>query len=169
MSAGKGDKNRVSDFNKYWNSPLWFKGEMTYNKCLFLDNERDPKNAQIFDLGKTLQQVSGIENHRWNIVRSYEEFIEYVNKNGIPDVVSFDNDLMDVCDNTISTETLARSYSMKDWENSPIKTGAHCAAWLCERCKALQTPLPKYYVHSANEFARPIIKAIMESARPLIH
>ncbi len=177
---GKGDKNRVSNMNAYWSSPLW---DNIGNKAtileaqseaykpkrfLFLDDIRIPQNAWIHDENKTLQQVSGIDNFRWDIVRTYEQFVEYVETFGIPHVVSFDNDLVDVEDPTIMTEELIAQYSMINWKDSKYKTGAHCADWLCERCKAHQHPLPKYYVHSANKVARPIIRGIMEASRPLI-
>lgn len=170
--AGKGDKNRVSDLNAYWNSPLWDnlkKSKDSQNKrFLFLDDKRFPQNARIHDHDKALQQYSGIANFKWDIVRTYEDFVEYVEKNGIPDVVSFDNDLVDCEDPNISVEDLSEMYSMQGWENSKYKMGAHCARWLCDLCVKIQHPLPTYYVHSANTAARPIIRGIMEAARPLI-
>jgi len=191
--AGKGPDSRISNHSAYWNSPLWdnmknkkydtyteFSNDInpiieeiereTYKprRFCFLDDDRIPQHAYIWDEDKTLQQVSGIANFKWDIVRSYDEFIAYVETYGIPDVVSFDNDLWipECCD--VPEEETRRLFQMIDWENSPIKTGAHCAAWLCERCKESQHPLPKYYVHSANAIARPIIKGIIETARPLI-
>jgi hypothetical protein len=101
-------------------------------------------------------------------VRSYDEFVKYVEEQGIPDVISFDNDLWVSECKKLTDKQAHDSFQMINWENSPIKTGAHCAAWLCERCKESQHPLPKYYVHSANVYAWPVIKGIMETARPLI-
>lgn len=177
-AAGKGPDSRVSNYSAYWSSPLWDnvgknKSENQTNesskfKALFLDDDRIPEVAYMWDEGKTLQQFSGINNDKWDIVRSYDEFVDYIEKNGIPTVVSFDNDLWTPKWDELSEEESLKIFQMIDWENSDIKTGAHCAAWLCERCKALQHPLPKYYVHSANAAARPIIKGIMESARPFI-
>jgi hypothetical protein len=200
MSAGKGDKNRVSDLKAYRESPLWdnmknkkydsytefsndfnpvveecveSSTEIKTESCsspkfLFLDDDRVPQHAYIWEEDKTLSQVSGISNFKWDIVRSYDEFVAYITMYGIPKVVSFDNDLwIPECDN-VPEEQVRKLFQMIDWESSSIKTGAHCAAWLCERCKDIQHPLPTYYVHSANALARPIIKGLFETARPLI-
>lgn len=52
---------------------------------LFLDDERNP------------QDVTWITMHEgpWDIVRTQMDFQTYVLQNGIPDIVSFDNDLGD--------------------------------------------------------------------------
>jgi hypothetical protein len=137
-------------------------------RFVFLDDDRVPQHAYIWEEDKTLSQVSGIAHFKWDVVRSYDEFVTYVETYGIPQVVSFDNDLwIPECDN-VPEEDVRKMFQMIDWENSSIKTGAHCAAWLCERCKEFQHPLPTYYVHSANGKARPIIKGLFETARPLI-
>lgn len=192
-AAGKGPDSRVSDHSAYRNSPLWDNfGKKSYDsytefskdftpmveeienteykpfRALFLDDDRIPEHAYMWDHDKTLQQYSGIANYKWDIVRSYDEFVEYVEKYGIPTVVSFDNDLWTPKWDELPDDEFNKLFLMKDWENSSIKTGAHCAAWLCERCKRLQHPLPKYYVHSANATARPIIRGLFEAARPFI-
>lgn len=48
---------------------------MTYR--LFIDDERFPPN----------------DGHEWVIVRTYDEAIAYMEANGCPDYVSFDNDI----------------------------------------------------------------------------
>jgi hypothetical protein len=75
---------------------------------------------------------------------------------------------IDCQDPDISNDELIEMYSMMNWKDSKYKMGAHCANWLCNLCVDRQHPLPKYYVHSANSAARPVIKSIMETARPLI-
>jgi hypothetical protein len=191
--GGKGSDCRISDHSAYRNSPLWdnmknkkydsyteFSNDInpvieevereTYKpqRFVFLDDDRVPQHAYIWEEDKTLSQVSGIAHFKWDVVRSYDEFVTYVETYGIPQVVSFDNDLwIPECDN-VPEEDVRKMFQMIDWENSSIKTGAHCAAWLCERCKEFQHPLPTYYVHSANALARPIIKGLFETARPLI-
>lgn len=79
---------------------------------LFLDDERDPPR----------------DGGNWHIVRSYDEFVNYINENGIPQHISFDHDLGDG------------------------KTGYDCVKWLLTDRK-----LPKgftYYVHSQNPVGR---------------
>jgi len=40
-----------------------------------------------------LDDIRNPEDDSWDIVRSYDEFVDYILKNGIPDVISFDHDL----------------------------------------------------------------------------
>lgn len=63
----------------------------------------------------------------WTIVRNYEDFVNFISDNGVPDEISFDHDL-----------------------GSDIKSGYDCAKWLCEYCYGGTLPLPKWNVHSAN-------------------
>lgn len=51
-------------------------------KKLFLDDIRDP--GWVYDKKEADDFV---------VVRSYDEFVEYTRKNGLPDFISFDNDL----------------------------------------------------------------------------
>lgn len=52
-------------------------------KALFLDDERDPKDVTWISIGK----------YPWEIVRTYSDFCVYLAAQGIPDRISFDNDL----------------------------------------------------------------------------
>lgn len=131
---------------------------------LFLDDMRIPQNAYLWDEGKNLKDASGVACNKWDIVRSYDEFTKWIDENGIPDVVSFDNDLFDVADDSVTNEELMVQFTMEGWENFSIKTGAHCAQYLVEACKSQGKPIPKYFVHTANNAARPIIKQILEDA-----
>lgn len=186
--GGKGDESRVSNHKAYRDSPLWNKKHNTLHiegvgdldpiedtkispkmdrykpKYLFLDDQRMPEGGYLWDEHITLFEASGIKYGEWAIVRSYEQFVEYIEKNGIPDVVSFDNDLFDVTDHRVSVEDLAKQLMMENWKDFPIKTGAHCAQYLVNTCVAQCKPIPKYYVHSANNKARPIIRKILNDA-----
>lgn len=161
-SGGKGDKSRVTDFKAYQDCPLWNKKEKTM-KHLFLDDVRNPQQATLWgeDPPVNLIVKSGIPTWNWNIVRSYDEFVKYIETNGIPDTVSFDNDLIDFADPKISNETVDKMFRMDGWQEFPIKTGAHCAQYLVDAVKARQCAMPKWYIHTANSAARPIIKQIL--------
>lgn len=91
---------------------------------LYLDDVRNPPAAYEFV-----------------IVRNYEEFVEWIKKNGVPDVVSFDYDLADIHYDTI---TWKESFEYRE------KTGHHAAKWLIEHCNENQIPFPKSYCHSQN-------------------
>lgn len=88
-------------------------------KYLFLDDERNP--SDIFWNGILYNQLN------WDIVRNYKEFKDYVIENGIPDILSFDNDLAEE------------------------KEGYDCAKWLCETyCVDNKTNIKEFLVHSKN-------------------
>jgi hypothetical protein len=171
MSAGKGDKNRTADLNAYRSSPLWDNLSKQHNswtefsnnlnvfvekfisvesneKYLFIDDLREPRDAYVDN--NRLTTISGIPEHRWDIVRSYDEFISYVRLCDGELTISFDFDLDCDLDNEFT-----------DWRDSKIKTGAHCAEWLINECLLHEKNLPKYYIHSTNSEGRLIIDEIL--------
>lgn len=65
-------------------------------------------------------------DNSWDRAYSYNEFVEYIQKNGLPEEISFDHDL------------------------GLDKDGKDCANWLIDYCLDNNYKLPKYTVHSAN-------------------
>ena len=133
---------------------------------LFLDDMREPQHAQLHDYRKTLTQVSGIANFKWDIVRTYDDFVKWIDMNGIPDVVSFDIDLDPYSE--VDTQDSMHCRGYYNHNELEQKTGCHCAEYLVAKCKELKKPLPEYYVHSANALGRPVLKGIMEAAKPFL-
>jgi hypothetical protein len=152
---GKGSKSRVKDLKAYWNSPLWKKKEeMEYNnyRNCFVDDIRKPEQAFLYDgSNESLCEKTGIDSIKWDIVRSYSDFKKYIDKNGIPDIVSFDHDLKPA------------HYDMKI-ENMK-DTGYECAEYLIKICKEKSKPIPTYFVHSASPLGRARIIKVLEDAR----
>lgn len=70
------------------------------------------------------------------LVKNYEEFIEHINQNGLPELISFDHDL------------------------GEEKTGYDCAKWLVEYCLNNKQTLPKYNVHSQNPVGKENIEML---------
>lgn len=99
----------------------------------------------------------------WDIVRSYDEFVDYVTKNGVPDMVSFDHDL--------GMEHIKFYFDNGGHENPPnpqevqfeTKTGYDVAKWLCDYCYENGLPLPEWNVHSANPVGRDNIISVLKS------
>ncbi len=91
-------------------------------KKLYLDDIRNPKSDG------------------WTVVRNYEEFVQSIDQNGLPDEISFDHDL-----------------------GEDVKTGYDCAKWLCEYCWMNGIPIPPYNVHSANPVGRDNIIGTLKS------
>ena len=112
---------------------------------LWLDDIRDPYTGKFSVEVLYLKEVYlGIEPDtekckvQW--VRTQSEFENYIKENGLPDLISFDNDL-----------------GIGNGE------GYECAKWLVEYCMDNNTELPKWYVHSANTVARENIENLLHN------
>lgn len=118
-------------------------------KKLFLDDTRKP-----YDVFKTT--INPIyETNDWIVVKSYDEFIEHIEKNGLPELISFDHDL--------SFDHYYEKNQKGDLEYDSFeeKTGYHCGQWLIEYCTKNNFNLPKYFVHSANPVGSDNIKKLL--------
>jgi len=73
-------------------------------------------------------------------VKSYKEFVEWIQDHGLPTKICFDNDL-----------------------GPNQKEGKDCAKWLIEYCLDNELPLPEYRVQSANTPAREYISGLLAS------
>ncbi|SRR6266403_164093 len=92
---------------------------MSVIRNLFLDDERYPND--VFWNGDVYK------NNEWCIVRNFLEFQNWILENGMPDILSYDNDLGGELE------------------------GYDCAKWLCETyCVDNNIRLNKIYVHSKN-------------------
>ena len=101
---------------------------------LFLDDIRNPIEAYSYT-----NYVPFISK-KWDIVRTYDEFTQYIIDNGLPDFISFDHDLGEISYTTF-------------WNDDTVieeKTGHDCAKFLIEYCIDNNKQLPQYYVHSMN-------------------
>ena len=79
----------------------------------------------------------------WVLVTNYDEFVNYINTNGIPDVISFDHDIHDEHYTIYEEPYIPKEIPYSSFSQ---KTGLDCARWLIEQKK-----LPKVaIVHSMN-------------------
>lgn len=142
---------------------------------LFLDDIRNPKDAWIYPRrddkkqiisGKSLENISVIPNGNWDIVRSYAEFVAYIEKNGIPDVISFDHDLhTEHMDHYFSVTSLT---GVIEYGNLKIPTGKHCAEYLVDKWKSSnRQKTPTCYVHSANLWGASNINKVLSELKEL--
>ena len=82
--------------------------------------------------------------NEFDIVRNYKEFIEYIRTNGLPDFISFDNDL-------------------GEDENGEIAPDGYAVVkWLVYESGIDLTKL-KFIVHSANPVAAEQIRGILNN------
>lgn len=93
-------------------------------------------------------------NSEWVIVRDYNSFVAFISEHGLPDLISFDHDL--VMDHY-------REVNQKNiiYENMIEMTGYHAAKWLISYCAERNLSLPKCKVHSMNPEGRKNIESIL--------
>lgn len=102
---------------------------------LFLDDFRNPIDV-IYYINNPIYI-----NEKWVVVRNYDEFIFYITKNGLPNIVSFDHDLADIH---------YKNQKNIDYSQYEEKTGYHCVKWLVNYCIDNNLEFPEWYIHSMN-------------------
>ena len=110
-----------------------------------------------------LDDIRTPKSDGWIIVRTYDEFVDWITKNGLPDEVSFDHDL--------AHEHIKYYFNNGGHENPPNpqevefreKTGYDTAKWLCEYCWTNGLPLPECNCHSANPVGRENIINLLKN------
>lgn len=105
--------------------------------CCYLDDTRTPTET-----------IPGYKP--WNVVRNYDEFVKWITKHGIPDLISFDHDLADEHMNDYYKQLLAVGYQHPDYESFKEKTGLDCAKFVAEYCQRMGVKLNYCCVHSHN-------------------
>lgn len=109
---------------------------------LWLDDIRDPFVIKewIYTIQYLKEEYLEIEDESCEVqwVKTQIEFEKYIKENGLPDLISFDNDL-----------------GIGNGE------GYDCAKWLVEYCMDTNVQLPKWFIHSANPVAKENIKNLL--------
>ena len=130
---------------------------------LFLDDIRVPKDA-IGLVPSNMNQFYWENN--WVVVRNYDEFRNYIEKNGLPDFISFDHDLADFHYDlkpedydSMSEDDMVRKFGSME------KTGFDCAKWLVDWCLENSLKLPDFVVHSANPIGKQKIQSYLYNAK----
>lgn len=112
-------------------------------KKLFLDDNRMPDEV-----------VGDIYESGWDLVGTHQEFQTYIMEVGMPDVISFDHDLVD------------EHYDI-DWYEvyvdgllapTSAPTGFDCLKWLVNFCKESNMALPTLLCHSMNPIGKQEIE-----------
>jgi len=126
-------------------------------KLLWLDDVRNPYKKNHFHLYNS--PISLPFCVIW--VKNYNEFIKWIELNGLPDGICFDHDLGDEHYNKdmfVSEEAYNRHY-----ENFKEKTGYDAAKWLIDYCINNNKKLPPFNVHSFNPVGSKNIKTLLNN------
>lgn len=113
---------------------------MVFQGVLFLDDVRTPFNSRVA------------------VVRNYDEFVAYIEKNGVPDLISFDHDL------SFEHYPLGENNPGMSipYDGYKEKTGLHCARYLIEN----KLPVKYWTVHSMNVTGKMNIEAELRKYAP---
>jgi len=114
---------------------------------LFLDDIRVPSDCTGYMPMRIGDKAIVYHSTDWVIVRDHYQFVNWITKNGLPSVISFDHDL--------SNEHYSPlMYTSEDQYQDAIKgtapTGYDSAKWLIKYCIENKLALPEWVVHSMN-------------------
>ena len=131
---------------------------MKYN--LFLDDERFPHlggdQMSAYDL-------TGDKQYKlldWVIVRNFEDFVKTIEKNGLPEVISFDHDLKD------QHYYYYRMYTFyTGWIDYEVVEGSgyECTKWLINYLLNNDLKSPEILIHTQNIIGAKNIKKEFEN------
>lgn len=101
-------------------------------------------NRLFLDDIRTMSMIYHTYSDNFIIVRNFEDFKSIIIEKGLPEFISFDNDLGEDADHNI------------------LPDGYHCAKWLVYE-SGLDLRDLKFYVHSANSVAAEQIKGLLDN------
>lgn len=99
-----------------------------------------------------LDDIRTPEDNDWIVVRNYNEFVDYILNNGIPELISFDHDLAEehMSDYFRNQYNGINGIEVIEYGSFKEKTGMDAAKWLIEYCLDNNLELKNITVHSAN-------------------
>lgn len=124
---------------------------------LILDDIRDAEMvAHCYNVNSNMYL-----NSDWDIVKTYDEFVEYILKNGLPDKISYDHDLADehYANGASHVDDQGRHFAGFNYDITTEKTGYHAICWLIDYCIDNKLKMPDSYVHSMNPYGRMKIES----------
>ncbi|MFM2386370.1 MAG: hypothetical protein RL660_1127 [Bacteroidota bacterium] len=105
---------------------------------VFLDDIREPIDTYNYSFNPIYI------DQKWIVKRSYNEFVEYLSNNDLPNLISFDHDL------GIDDAQLEQS-------------GIDCAKFLINYCLEKNLKLPQYICHSMNPVGKKNIIDLLDA------
>lgn len=132
---------------------------MSYN--LFLDDVREP-----YEVGNYMNPVGLRSLYRlkhWIVLRDYKQFVSYITRNGMPELISFDHDLADEHYRPSMFNTDGHYSNYYTDGTFKEKTGYDCAKWLIEYAQKNKLVLPQILCHSMNPIGKENILKLVAS------
>ncbi len=126
---------------------------------LWLDDLRNPLE------GKWIEDFAPEFKHSGSIiwVLNYEEFIEWIRKNGLPQKICFDHDLGE----DVAIKLVSKGVNKKKAREFKklAKSGYDCAKWLVDYCIDHDLQIPDWNVQSANPVGKENINGLLNNAK----
>lgn len=127
---------------------------------LFLDDVMEPSNCLSY-MHTRIGAVNPIYAEGWVTVRSYDEFVKWIEKFGLPTHISFDHDL---ADEHYDFDAMEDTEKYKNLYNKfKTKTGYDAAKWLVEYCSKNNKAVPICFIHSMNPAGCDNIKNVLNT------
>lgn len=126
---------------------------------LWLDDLRDPTD-NMWNNWIARQGVNPMDyDITW--VRNYDDFVEWIEVNGLPDVVCFDHDLgQDVAIERYKIMSKTQAKKLKKLETM---SGYEAARWMVNYCMDNDLHLPEWYIQSVNPVGKENIRSYLQS------
>lgn len=102
-----------------------------------------------------LDDIRKPPDETWDRVKNYEDFVYFIETNGVPDLISFDHDL----GGEHYKALLANPKKHLLNEGFEKKTGYDCAKWLVRNNHKIK----KFFVHSCNPIGRDNINCLLNN------
>jgi hypothetical protein len=123
---------------------------------LWLDDYRNPMEGSWLVFSPIT-----LENIDVHWVKSYQQFIDWIKSNGLPNAICFDHDLgLEVAINARSKGISKRKSRLLKQEE---KTGYDAAKWLIDYCINNKKKLPLYNIQSANPIGKENIDKLLKN------
>lgn len=133
--------------------------ESKSKNLLWLDDLRNP-----FE-GKWIEEFAPEYLNSGSIiwVLNYEEFIEWIRKNGLPQKICFDHDLGE----DVAIKLVSKGVNKKKAREVKklAKSGYDCAKWLVDYCIDHDLQIPDWNIQSANPVGKENINGLLINAK----
>ncbi len=133
--------------------------ESKSKNLLWLDDLRNP-----FE-GKWIEEFAPEYLNSGSIiwVLNYEEFIEWIRKNGLPQKICFDHDLGE----DVAIKLVSKGVNKKKAREVKklAKSGYDCAKWLVDYCIDHDLQIPDWDIQSANPVGKENINGLLINAK----
>lgn len=118
---------------------------------LWLDDKRNPFENEEWLRYSPIEKPFKVV---W--IKTYRQFVKWIQKNGLPDAICFDHDISDFSYDIIGFLFYKRPLCKE-------KTGYDCAKWLVGYCMDNELALPKWNIQSSNVPGKENINGIFQS------